>query len=141
MAIKMCFLASDTIPFQEQLITFTYVKGMAFSQKQKNVLSFHSSIRSVYPKARILEVSTKSNNPLGVEMSAFNLKYDGIPFECVFQSSKVFADGTQFCELLHVTPKEAKQFIANSNAGALSHFCYDGVVYPLEPKSLFYDYL
>lgn len=141
MATKMCFLSMGLQPYQEEIITFTYVKGLAFSQKQKNVISFHSAIQERYPHARILEVSTKSTNEVGVLLSAFNLTMDGIPIESIFQSSKVFGDGTQFSELMHVSPKEAKHFIANADKGALSCFRYKGETFPLEPKSLFYDYL
>ena len=76
MATKMCFKVNDEKVFDEEVLTFTYIKGMAFSQKVKNVLSFHSSIQSQFPYARILEVSTKSSNPLGVALSAFNLTFD-----------------------------------------------------------------
>lgn len=141
MATKMCFLATGLQPYIEEIITFDYVKGLAFSQKQKNVLSFHSAIQKQYPNARILEVSTKSLESLGVLLSAFNLKLDGIPIESIFQSSKVFSDGTQFPELMHLPPKEAKQFITNANKGSLKCFRYLNTVFPLEPRSMFYDYL
>ena len=45
MATKMCFRVNENKVFDEEIVTFTYVKGMAFSQKCKNVLSFHSSIQ------------------------------------------------------------------------------------------------
>ena len=137
----MCFLATEIQPYKEEIITFDYVKGLAFSQKQKNVASFHSAIQKQYPSARILEVSTKSLISLGVSLSAFNLKLDGIPIESIFQSSKVFSDGTQFLELMHLPPKEAKQFIASTNKGNLQYFRYRNMIFPLEPHSLFYDYL
>lgn len=73
MATKMCFKVNENKVFDEEIVEFTYIKGMAFSQKCKNVLSFHSSIQTHFPSAKILEISTKSNNPLGVAMSAFNL--------------------------------------------------------------------
>ena len=86
MATKMCFIADDKKIFEEKIITFEYIKGMAFSQKQKNVLSFHSSIKKQYPNLKILEVSTKSQHSLGIALSAFNLKLDGFPIESIFQS-------------------------------------------------------
>ena len=141
MATKMCFIADDKKIFEEKIITFEYIKGMAFSQKQKNVLSFHSSIKKQYPNLKILEVSTKSQHSLGIALSAFNLKLDGFPIESIFQSSKVFADGSQFSELINASPKEAKQFIAHSNNGNIISFRYKDVSFPIEPKSLFYDYL
>ena len=141
MAIKMCFLASENQPFVEELVSFTYVKGLSFSQKQKNAISFHDAIRSKFPNAKILEVSTKSQNQLGVFLSAFNLKLNGFPIESIFQSSKVFCDGTQFENLMYASPKDAKQYITNANLGMLSHFKYNNKIFPLEPRSLFYDYL
>ena len=141
MATKMCFFVDNTNVFEERIITFTYIKGMAFSQKQKNVLSFHSSIQKLHPDLKILEVSTKSQNKIGVSLSAFNLKLDGYPIESIFQSSKVFADGVQFEFLKTYHPKEAKQYIANVGAGPLICFRYNSTEFPLEPKSMFYDYM
>lgn len=141
MATKMCFLATGLQPFKEEIITFDYVKGLAFSQKQKNIVSFHSAIQKQYPSARILEVSTKSPISLGVSLSAFNLKLDGFPIESIFQSSKVFSDGTQFSQLMHLPPREAKQFVADANKGDLKCFRYLDTDFPLEPRSMFYDYI
>ena len=57
MATKMCFKVNETNVFDEEVVAFTYVKGMAFSQKCKNVLSFHSSIQAQFPNAKILEIN------------------------------------------------------------------------------------
>ena len=141
MATKMCFFVDNTNVFEEKIITFDYVKGMAFSQKQKNVLSFHSSIQKQYPNLKILEISTKSNDSLGVSLSAFNLKLNGYPVESIFQSGKVFIDGTQSEFLKTYPPKEAKQYIATNNNSALKCFRYESLEFPLEPKSMFYDYI
>lgn len=141
MATKACFLTNQQTPFEEKIVSFTYVKGLAFSQKQKNVLSFHSSIQKLYPSHRLLEVSTKSNDPLGVQLSAFNLKLDDVPLECVFQSSKVFENNVQYDFLVSYPPKEAKQFIAKESHGKLTCFRYNGETFPLIPPSLFYDYI
>ena len=141
MATKMCFFTHDDKAFEEKIITFTYVKGMAFSQKQKNVISFHGSIQSAYPQHRILEVSTKSLNPLGVKLSAFNLKLDGFPLESVFQSSKVFANGTQYTFLKSYAPRDAKKFISENATMPLSSFRYNDAEFPLIPQSMFYDYI
>ena len=141
MATKMCFFVDNTNVFDERIITYDYVKGLAFSQKQKNVLSFHSSIQNQYPNLKILEISTKSNESLGVSLSAFNLKLNGYPVESVFQSGKVFIDGTQYEFLKTYPPKEAKQYIANSEKSVLKYFMYDNMEFPLEPKSMFYDYI
>ena len=141
MATKMCFFVDNTNVFEEKIITFTYIKGMAFSQKQKNVLSFHQSIQQQYPNHKILEISTKSNNDLGVKLSAFNLKLDNSYVESVFQSSKVFEDGTQYEFLKTYHPKEAKQYLSDNKKGSLKCFKYGNVEFPLTPPSMFYDYI
>ena len=38
MATKMCFAVGSSKAFDEIIVEFEYIKGMAFSQKQKNVL-------------------------------------------------------------------------------------------------------
>ena len=76
---------------------FKWNPGFAFSQKQKNVVALHDAIHRIDPAAKVLEISSKSLQPLGVSLSAFNLKF---PFggaacsvESVFQASKVFEGG------------------------------------------------
>ncbi|WP_139452439.1 DUF6977 family protein [Campylobacter armoricus] len=77
----------------ERDIEYDYFGGFASSQKQKCIISLHSEIKKEYPKVKILEVSTKSpNKDLGIRLSAFNLKLDGICIEDIFQTSKVFLD-------------------------------------------------
>ena len=141
MAEKMCFMVDDNRVFEEKTVRYEYVKGLAFSQKQKNVLSFHGAIQMKYPRARILEVSTKSQTELGVRLSAFNLRLDGHPLECVYQSSKVFEGGISFEDLLYGEPKAAKKFIAENVKLPIVGFRYKGESFELFPKSMFYDYI
>lgn len=141
MATKMCFAVGSTTAFEERIVEFEYVKGMAFSQKQKNVLSFHKYISNKFPNDRIIEISTKSNSPLGVKLSAFNLKLDGFPLECVFQSSKVFEGGVQYKNLLYEEPKIAKRYISENVSLPLVGFNYNGDTFDVFPKSMFYDYI
>lgn len=140
MATKMCFIINDNEIYQEKIIDFQYVKGLAFSQKQKNVLSFHDSIKKIYPNHNILEVSTKSFDDVGRKCSAFNLKIDGKFFESVFQSSKVFNGNIQYKFIEDYLPRDAKKYIAE-NATNLIGFNYNNILFPLSPRSLFYDYL
>lgn len=141
MATKMCFAVGNTVAFEERIITFEYVKGLAFSQKQKNVLSFHRSIQEQFPDSRIIEISTKSQSPLGVKLSAFHLKLDGFPLECVFQSSKLFEGNVQFKHLLFEEPKTAKQYIRDNITKPLIGFRYKDELFDLLPRSMFYDYI
>lgn len=141
MATKMCFQVGIETAFMERIVEFEYIKGMAFTQKQKNVLSFHKSIQKEFPNSRIIEISTKSQSPLGVQLSAFNLTLDGYPLECVFQSSKVFEGNVQFPHLLHEEPKIAKQYIHENATTPLIGFKYQNTWFGLTPKTLFYDYI
>jgi hypothetical protein len=143
MATKMCFRVNDEKVFDEEIVSFTYIKGMAFSQKVKNALSFHASIQQQFPTARILEISTKSSSELGVALSAFNLMLDGRPVESVYHSSKVFTDGTCYDFLIDYSPRDAKRFIRENGKGEVGLKCYryNGEDISLTPRTLLYDYI
>jgi hypothetical protein len=95
MAIKMVFHPSEENFYSEELISFTYVQGLAFSQKQKCADSLHHSILQLHPGSHILEVSTKSREKIGVAASAFNLRVGGNLLESVFQSSELVATSSK----------------------------------------------
>ena len=110
-------------------VDFTWIKGMALSQKQKNVLSFHKDISKQLniSENKILEVSTKSINPLGYSLSAFNLKSKtnkNLEFsvESAFQSSKVFTNGGPYKDLFHVDGRTAKKDLRLRESGDLKYF-------------------
>lgn len=71
------------------------------------------------------------------------MDYQGkkIPFENIFQSSKVFENGGPYRDLLHVSSKEAKKDYRLRNSGKLIAFDFDGKSYPLTPMTAFFDYL
>lgn len=147
MAEKKIFMVADDNYFTEKIINYTYYSGFAVSQKQKSIRSLHEAIRSEYPDKKILEVSTKSQDELGVRLSAFNLKIfheelkDYRWIENVFQSSKVFEKGGPYRDLLNVKPKDAKRDERLMSSGKLIAFNLYGVDWPLEPKSMFYDWI
>ena len=149
MAKRKCFLAQpDQIPvYREELFEFAFFNGFALVQKQKSIFSFHQAIRKAYPEKHILEISTKSPDPLGVSLSAFNLKLacPGLPYnyhlENVFQASKVFKEGGPYRDILSLLPREAKRDERTKTSGPLLHFDFFGEIFPLEPKSLFYDWI
>lgn len=136
----MVFLYDDDKVYNEELIEYEFVKGLALSQKKKNVLNLHKQIEKKYSNLKILEISTKSNNSLGVGLSAFNLQLYGKTVETLFQSSKVYADGTSLKSYINLSPYEIKK-VAKTINSKLINFNYNGIDYPLEPKTLFYDYL
>lgn len=129
------------------MIEFEYYSGFALSQKQKSIRSLHENIQKIDAELNILEVSTKSNNPIGVALSAFNLKFfdeeTGVeyPIENVFQSSKVFTSGGPYRDLLNVQPKDAKKDERLRSSGSLVGFDYNNRVWGLVPQTMFYDWL
>ena len=125
----------------EKEITFNWHMGMSAKVRQRSILSLHEKGKEKGFN-NILEASSKSQQELGIQLSAFFLKDDnGYPVENLFQSSKVFQSGQQFLDLLNVTPKEAKRDNRLRNSGNMKKFNFNGQDFPLEPKSLFYDWL
>jgi len=141
MAQRYCFISEENIFFKEELIDFKYYSGFAVTQKRKCIKSLHESIEKRFPNKKILEVSTKSEIPIGKALSAFNLRYQNIPLENIFQSSKVFENGGPYKDILEVSPNEAKRDERLKNSGDLVHFYYKGEKWSLHPKTAFYDWI
>lgn len=127
------------------MLDFKWNPGLAVSQKRKNVLALHEAARG-RDLAPVLEVSTKSDDPLGRELSAFNLIYRSergwsAPLECAFQSAKTFERSGPHVELRGVEPREARRSHAGRDTGRLTRFELDGVKWKLDPPTAFYDWL
>lgn len=149
MAKRICFISRpDDYPiFKEVEVEFKYFSGFAISQKQKSIITLHESIGQLDKSLNVLEISTKSTNPIGVALSAFNLKFlnedsgKEYPLENIFQSSKVFEHGGPYRDLLNVHPKDAKRDERLKTSGNLKCFNYDNIIWELEPKTMFYDWI
>ena len=148
MAKRPYFVLSNEIGefYKEFSCEFEFYTGFALSQKQKSVKSLHEQILKTNSNSKILEVSRRSESPLGIALSAFNLKYlnnngEEYPVECVFQSSKVFINGQQYKDLLYKTASEAKTDERLKTSGSLLKFSFNDVDWDLEPKTCFYDYI
>ena len=146
MAKRPFFMCDIESFYTEKQCEFEFYTGFSISQKRKSIESMHRNIQSIYPNAKILEVSTKSLNPIGYRLSAFNLNFTlsngtSYPLENVFQSSKVFEGNKRYKDLLYCTPKEAKTDERIRNSGRLIAFNLDGVSWDLEPKTAFYDFI
>jgi len=95
----------------------------------------------------ILEVSSKSENELGVALSAFNLSFTTrkhnltMSVECAFQGSKVFENGGPFKDLFWKTSREAKLDERIKASGRLKKFLFFNKEWDLEPRTAFYDWL
>jgi hypothetical protein len=129
------------------LVTFEWFAGLAVSQKQKSIDSLHDAAREQCAVSRVLEISSKSRQRLGVALSAFNLTLKterlprGISVECAFQGSKVFEAGGPYVDLFDKTSIEAKRDPRLQASGRLTGFRFEGVDWPLEPPTAFYDWL
>lgn len=139
--------ASGAALVRIQSIEFTWHAGMAKSRKQMSMRSLHMAAQALHPDARILEVSRMSDDPLGEQLSAFNLKLKhqnldrAIPVECAFQGAKVFERGGPFLDLLHASPVDAKRDPRLQSSGRLTGFQLMGEEWPNEPQTAFYDWI
>jgi len=148
MAERPIFVPSPDSPelVKEIFCQLEWNPGFAPIQKEKNIAALHASAakRGFSP---LLEVSTKSDSPLGRHLSAFNLKvrtweFGEIPMECAFQGSKVFERGGPYTDLYIVADaKDARHDIRLQESGRLIGFKFEDVSFPLEPKTAFYDWL
>jgi hypothetical protein len=137
-------------PASKQLVEEVFFQlkwhpGFAPVQKEKNIRALHeAAARAGHPN--VLEVSTKSDSPRGQELSAFNLKVRNeklgdISLESAFQGSKVFERGGPFTDLYSMDVRSARKDPRLKESGKLMAFEFDGTRWPLEPKTVFYDWL
>jgi hypothetical protein len=148
MAKRIIFLPSKDMAsslFREELVDFEWVPGMAISQAKKSVRNLHAAAKEQLHISKILEISTRSEESLGLSLSAFNL---GIPYdneifsvESVYQSSKVFENGGPYSDLVSASSMDAKQDSRLKNSGALTGFNFKGQEWPLTSSPNFYDFL
>jgi len=147
MANRPIFIATNQQKelFKEVVVDFKFYNGFAPSQKAKSIQSLHENSK-LLGFERILEVSTKSDNKLGWQLSAFNLMVDfddnqKISLECAFQGSKVFEGNIQHDDLYRVESIQAKKDPRIRSSGDIVGFNFDGLFWENTPKTAFYDYL
>lgn len=148
MASRPVFLVLNRAPFTDVFMgEFDWNGGFAVSQKQKNIAALHRACNRRFPDRKVLEISSKSMQELGVKLSAFHLEKlvpslgRSVPVECVFQGGKVFAAGGPYTDLYTATARDAKRDPRLRSGGALRRFCFEGEDFPLTPKTAFYDWL
>lgn len=149
MAKRICFVSKpyEQPVYKELEIEFEFFTGFALSQKQKSIKSLHANILKSDSTLQILEISTKSTNPIGVALSAFNLQLADeqtgcdYPLENIFQSSKFFTSGGPYRDLLYVHPKDAKRDERLRSSGQLIGFDYGNVKWEKDPPTMFYDWI
>jgi len=146
MAIRPIFIPTSSFGklVEEIQISFKWHPGYALTQKQNNIESLHNEAHKL-GFDKILEISTKSPNLIGKELSAFNLKFNtGNSSTCVenlYQSSKVFENGGPFKDLLFSTAKDARTDKRLTTSGNLIKFEFFGNTWGLLPRTAFYDWL
>ena len=119
---------------------FAWNGGFAISQKRKNINALHQAIEDATGQTA-LEISSKGEVELGNQLSAFKMKTTGVFIENIFQASKRYENGGPYLDLLDVAPKDAKRDERHKISGKLVAFVRNGEDWPLEPKTVFYDYI
>ena len=130
----------------ERYVDFHWHAGFAKSQKQKSIRALHEMALREYGVQHPLEISSKSEDPLGVALSSFNLTFitnkgRKLTVEAAFQGSKVFEGGGPFIDIFKKSPVEAKRDERLRTNGSLTKFSFFGTDWALEPKTAFYDWL
>jgi len=134
-------------PVRTQNVSFDWVPGLSVAQKQRSIASLHQAAHLNIGIDNILEVSSKSTEKQGRQLSAFNLMLkthdypSGISVECAFQGSKVFESGGPYSDLYTGTSTEAKRDERLRHSGRLIKFCFENVDWPTLPHTAFYDWL
>lgn len=147
MAFRPIFISKNTTPyFDEKKVEFEYFTGFSKSQKQKSVMSLHTSAKLMYDNIKPLEVSRAGVLKLSNKLSAFNLTYQDIngenyTVESAFQSSKVFENGGPYIDLLKAPSIVAKKDNRIRESGRIIGFNFLDTDYPSEPKTAFYDWI
>ena len=147
MASRPVFIPNleGNFPFvEERLIEFEWFPGFSKEQAQRSIRSLHSAAEMV-DLSPLLEISSKSLFPLGVQLSAFNLQLirgnQRMSVECAYQGSKVFEHGGPYQELYQFTSRDAKKYERLTNSGRVIAFKYFEEKFDIEPKTAFYDWL
>ena len=130
---------------QEVDTEFMWHPGFSIAQKRKSIRALHDSAseKGISP---VLEISTKSENPIGYKLSAFNLRVivnrtHEMSVESAYQGSKVFEQGGPYTDLYDVPSREAKGDPRLRGSGDLINFNLKGDIWELNPETAFYDWI
>ena len=147
MATRPVFIPrrSKTAFVLETPVEFKWFAGMAVSQKQRSIDSLHNAAKNRLSLTKILEISSKSPEAIGVRLSAFNLLLPlgekRVSVEVAFQAGKIFEHGGPYTDLLLKSSREAKSDKRLRESGSLIGFTFSGEAWPCEPRTAFYDWV
>lgn len=148
MAVRPVFSVGDQYrAAYRRDVEFQWFAGTSDAQRRKCIDSLHEAYTARYPGAKVLEISSKSRQELGVKLSAFNLTKSvpslgrSIPVECVYQGGKVLTKGGPFTDLYEALPIDAKRDPRLKENGAVKGFFFEGKEYPIWPTTAFYNWV
>ena len=105
---------------------------------------FHTAV-ATRPPGRVLEISSRSPQELGRDLSAMNLRAAGDPrrrtVEAVYQAAKCYGTGgpdTAYCESGYAAKRRDRE---RRRAGPLAGFEHEGLRWKTHTGSAFYDWL
>ncbi len=142
MATRPVFeVTTDEKLFTRREVQFKWYDGRALERARKNIHGLHENYLETHLDKKILEISTKSEDELGVKLSAFNLMVrEGVSLESAFQGSKVFKHGGPFTDIIDKPAVYAKSDSRLKNSGPLIGFSFDGQDFPIKPPTYFYNW-
>ncbi len=146
MAERPIFLPLSTLPFvEEKTVTFKWHAGLSRAQAQRSIAELHASAAATGHEP-LLEISSKGSEKLGIDLSAFNLKFkapDGrvLSVESAYQGSKVFKNGDHFPDLYSAASRDAKLDERVKGRSDIASFDFFGTPWPDQPMTAFYDWL
>ena len=125
-------------------VEFTWFSGLSKSQKQKSIRSLHEEATKANNLNKILEISSKSEEEMGVRASAFYIairtkKGLHTSMESLYQGSKVFENGGPFVDLYSKNSLDSKKDRRLQSSGNLKGFNFEGEYWGLDEH--FYDWL
>ncbi|MEF4932641.1 hypothetical protein U9Y37_23525 [Escherichia coli] len=148
MAVRPVFVPTDAghLLSLTKDVDFPWAPGMSKTQKQKSIKALHAAANEQGLNS-LLEISSKSEDEVGVKLSAFNLIIKTqklckeFTVESAFQASKVFERGGPYVDILHKNSMDAKKDIRLKESGNLVCFKFYNTIWPLVPRTAFYDWL
>lgn len=145
MSTRPVFEAGTMQPwYREHIVEFQWVKGQSFQQRRLCAEVLMDAAAAQLASSHILEISTYSGSTLGRELSALNLRmsfygYDDTTVECAYHSTKVFAMGGPYRDLLVGDSLSAKHDVRLRDSGRLMGFNLASTRISLEAHSAAFD--
>lgn len=148
MAVRPVFVPVVSGPrlVETRPVEFQWFPGLSAAQKQRSIDALHAAALRLPGVDAVLEISSKSRQPLGVASSAFNLSSTRgadrhVSVECAFQASKVFERGGPYVDILSMSSRDAKRDQRLQASGRLLAFRGEEGDWGLDPRTAFYDWL